>query len=569
MKYLVTSALPYANGPLHFGHLAGAYLPADIIVRHKKLIGHRVKFISGSDEHGVAIMLNAQKDKIDYKKYVDGWHKEHLELFKEYSIDFDFFGQTSSDYHEKEVIRWFNSLNEKGFIEPRESEQLYCKDCSNHLPDRFVEGECYECGFESARGDECPKCGIWIDAVKLKNPVCKMCGSHNIETQEVTQYYLVMSKFHSNFRDWFKTKKESWKKTVYPFIDSLTAENLHDRAITRDLDWGIDVPLAEAKGKKLYVWFDAPIGYISNTKKHLEEIGSDEDYLKDWWKSEDTKIVNFIGKDNIIFHGVIFPMMSLASGIANPVDDLPANQYLNLEGKGLSKSTGWYIDAKEAFNEFGQDALRYYLIHLIPETADSSFSWDNFQDRVNGELANNIGNLVNRCLKFWAKNWKDGIDSSQFKGFSQSEFGSVLKDSIRANTDFLDNYQIRRAMEEVMTIGHQANNFFSEREPWAQFKTDPDKAAQTIAWTSIYIMVLSAVFGPYLPELSGKIKSLFGEFLDDDLIKDIYSGKISALEKKLVSMNVVQLAEVPKVLVPKIEDDQIAVQKEKLSKLDN
>ena len=264
-KYLVTSALPYANGPLHFGHLAGVYIPADIYTRHRKLQRERAIHICGSDEHGVAIMLNAQKAKVPYQEYVDGWHKEHKALFDSFDINFEYFGQTSADYHAQEVLPWFKSLHEKGMIEPRDGQQLQCNDCHNHLPDRFVSGTCYECGYEHARGDECPNCGIIIDSVKLINPECQICGSKSIKEVTVTQYYLTLSKAHEKYRSWLEKKIPDFRKTVGNYVDSLTKENLHDRAISRDLDWGIDVPLAEAVGKKLYVWFDAPIGYVSNT----------------------------------------------------------------------------------------------------------------------------------------------------------------------------------------------------------------------------------------------------------------------------------------------------------------
>src|SRR5690606_6949172 len=392
-KYLITSALPYANGPLHFGHIAGVYLPADIYTRHKKLQGVKAIHISGSDEHGVAIMQNAQKAKVPYKQYVDSWHKSHKNLFDKYDIKFDFFGQTSADYHAEETVKWFHELNGKGFIEKKAEDQLQCQDCHNYLPDRYVEGTCYVCGYDKARGDECPNCGEWINAVKLIKPVCKFCNSTNIEVKSVDQWYLMLSKYHNEFRKWFVPKLKDWRKTVSSSVDSLSKDEMVDRAITRDLDWGIDVPLPEAKGKKLYVWFDAPIGYVSNTKKYLEEIKSSEDYIKDWWKHPETELTNFIGKDNIIFHAIIFPTMSMASGMADAVDALPANQYVNLEGKQFSKSLGWYIDSDEAIEEFGSDALRYYLITLIPETNDSSFTWSGFEAKVNNELANNIGNF--------------------------------------------------------------------------------------------------------------------------------------------------------------------------------
>ena len=555
MKFLITSALPYANGPLHFGHLAGAYLPADVITRHKKLLGAVVKHIGGSDEHGVAIMLNAKKAQKSYKEYVDHWHRDHKALFDKYQVEFDFFGQTSSEYHRQEVIEWFKALYEKGLIDTKESQQLYCNDCKNHLPDRFVEGTCYSCKYEHARGDECPNCGLWIEPAKLINPVCKICGSRNIKEVTVSQYYLLLSKFDQEYRTWLETKKGMWRKTVYPYVDSLTKEGLQDRAISRDLDWGIDVPLPEAQGKKLYVWFDAPIGYVSNMKQHLQENRSGEDYRRDWWQNDQTQIINFIGKDNIIFHGVIFPMMSMASGRANPVDILPANQYLNLADKQFSKSTGNTLDALAAVEQFGSDALRYYLISILPELSDSSFNWELFAARVNGELANNIGNLVNRCLKFWAKNFPDGIEDSFFANYLQSDIAGKMKEGIKEHLMLLEDIQIKKGLEKLMSLGSEANTHFSDLAPWAQFKQDPKLAAQTLAHCGVNIIILGVLLAPYLPELSSKILSHFGSLVTDQLRKAIYGGELDILAS--VFSGKIKVEGTPSALVPKIEDEAI------------
>ena len=554
MKHLITSALPYANGPIHFGHIAGVYLPADIYTKHRKLKGEQCMHISGSDEHGVAIMQNAQKAKKTYKEYVDEWHKNHAELLGSYGVEFDFFGQTSAGYHKEEVLDWFKVLHEKGFIEKRAEDQLQCQDCNNYLPDRYVEGTCYVCDYEEARGDECPNCGEWINAVKLIKPTCKFCESKNIEVKSVDQWYLVLSKYHKEFREWFDTVSPDWRKTVSSFVDSLTKEEMVDRAITRDLDWGIDVPLDEAIGKKLYVWFDAPIGYVSNTKEFLKQSGSTDDYLKDWWQSGDTQITNFIGKDNIIFHAIIFPMMSLASGKAHAVKSLPANQYVNLEGKQFSKSKGWYVDADKAVNEFGSDALRYYLTTLIPESSDSSFTWEGFEAKINNELANNIGNFVNRCLTFFYKNWTDGIEGDKFLSFFESTDFSDMQTRVKEINNSLDKVQIKKALEQIMALGQVANVFFSDRAPWAQIKEDDNAAQETIAHSAIYALTLACLFTPYLPTLSGKIKEYFGE-LDQELIKDIYVGDFSLL-KDFVSSGVA-LKKKPKGLVQKIENDRI------------
>lgn len=553
-KKLITSALPYANGPIHFGHLAGAYLCADVYNRHSVLMGDDTLFICGSDEHGVAIMLNAKKAEMGYQEYVNQWHAEHDQVLKSYGVDFDFFGQTSADYHEEVVLEWFKELHDLGFIEPRDGQQLYCNDCSSHLPDRFVQGTCYVCGFEHARGDECPNCGEFIEPTRLKNPECQICHSpnKNIEEVTVTQYYLLLSKYHKEYREWFLDKKDSWRKTVWPFVDSLTKEGLHDRAITRDLDWGIDVPLPEAKGKKLYVWFDAPIGYVSNTKEFLKQANRSDEYLKDWWQNPNVEISNFIGKDNIIFHSIIFPVMSMASGLAHPVAHVPANQFLNLEGKQFSKSTGHYVDALKAYEEFGQTALRYYLLSILPEATDSSFSWKQLQAKLNNELANNIGNFLNRCLKFTQKHWADGMPSEYYAGFSESEQAAIAKSDLAEMRDFLDQQNFKKALEKLMSLGQKANNFFSDQAPWALIKTDKDEAGRVLAWSSLYGLILGVAFRPFLPELSSSILKHFENVVGPDQVASIYRGDLSVLVDCFSSGHKLEHSVEP--LVPKIED---------------
>lgn len=561
-KYLVTSALPYANGPLHFGHIAGVYLPADIYTRHLKAKGEKVIHISGSDEHGVAIMLNAQKAKQEYKNYVDGWHEKHSALFKQYLIDFDFFGQTSAEYHREEVLVWFKDLHEKGYIEREDEQQLQCQSCHNYLPDRFVEGTCYECGYPDARGDECPNCGIWIDPLRLKDPQCKFCDSKDIKAVDSYQWHLKLSKFHGEFRDWF-SKQDHWRKTVYPFVDSLTKENLHDRAITRDLDWGIDVPLDEAKGKKLYVWFDAPIGYVSNTKEYCKNSG--EDYLTDWWQNPDTEVVHFIGKDNIIFHGIIFPMMSLASERVKAVGQLPANQYLNLDGKQFSKSQGWYIDAEEVFNHFDSNHLRYYLATLIPEYHDASFTWEGFESRVNGELINNIGNFLNRSLTFIYKNWPEGIKLDYLKAFFDTEQFRELVAKTNSFHEFMDKVEIKKGLETVMAMGQQANGFFTEREPWALVKTDKDACEKDMAQFLLFSCFLMSYIGSFLPQLQAQFCQLFkqGEKIRRFLSLG-YRREFDQMKANL-EVDLFLFEKKPKAMLKKIDPDLIKTLNEQLT----
>lgn len=561
-KFLITSALPYANGPIHFGHMVGAYLSADVYNRHRRLQGEKTLFICGSDEHGVAIMLNAKKAGESYQEYVNHWHSEHAEVFKRYGVEFDFFGQTSAKYHAEETVEWFKVLHEKEYIGTQDSQQLYCNDCNNHLPDRFVEGTCYVCKYPDARGDECPNCGEFIEPAKLIDPICKMCGSKNIKEVTVTQYYILLSKFHKEFREWFDGKKGEWRKTVWPYVDSLTKESLHDRAITRDIDWGIDVPLPNTEGKKLYVWFDAPIGYVSNTKEYLKSIGSSEDYLKDWWQNEDVELSHFIGKDNIIFHTIIFPCMSMASGKAKPADLVPANQFLNLEGKQFSKSTGHYVDALEAVDEFGQTALRYYLLSILPEQTDSSFSWEQMQAKVNNELANNIGNFLNRCLKFTQKNFKEGLPGEYFEGFGESDQAKEISADLKEVNEHLDSQNFKKGIEKVMALGNKANNYFSDQAPWALIKEDKEAAAKVLAYSSLYALCLGVAMKPFLPELSEGILQHFIDYLDEEKTKSIYLGEIANIstffaDGLLLSRDI-------NALVPKIPDEIIEEKKASL-----
>jgi methionyl-tRNA synthetase len=555
-RYLVTSALPYANGPLHFGHLAGVYIPADIYTRHLKLMGEKVIHICGSDEHGVAIMQNAQLKKIPYQDYVNFWHEDQKKFFADFQVEFDFFGQTSSEYHKEEVLKWFHVLHEKKAFEKRSEDQLKCGDCHQFLPDRFVEGECYSCGHGQARGDECPSCGIWIDPLKLKNPVCKFCGSKSITVQSSVQWYLTLSKFTALFHQWFQ-QKSHWKNTVFPYIESLVKESLHDRAMTRDLDWGIPVPLPEADGKRFYVWFDAPIGYVSNTKEYLKQSGSEEDYQKDWWLNPETKIVNFVGKDNIIFHGVIFPSMCLISAQALPVTELPANQYLNLFGDKISKSKGNVVDVATTLEKFGVEALRYYLISIIPEQADTNFNWSGLEAKVNNELANNVGNLFSRCLKFMEKNFPQGFSPDELLSFYETQEFSALEKSCQEFRHSIDAFEFRKAQEILMQIGTQANLFFSDAAPWSQIKTDELAAKKTIAYTLNYLMTMAVLFAPMVPSLSEKMCSYFSVLNTATNQSLLYKGHWQEWKKSVESSGLVTLLRAVEVLVPKIDSKDI------------
>jgi len=560
-KFLITSALPYANGPLHFGHLAGVYIPADIYTRHRRLQGHTVKHISGSDEHGVAIMLAAEKEGLDYRSYVDRWHKSHKELFQKYDVDFDFFGRTSERYHEEEVLLWFHALYKDGLIDKKTEKQLYCIDDKRFLPDRYVEGTCYVCGYAQARGDECPNCGTWIEAIKLINPVSKMSGSRNIEVRDVEHYYLMLTKMETQFREWFDSKS-GWKNLVRGFVNGLLQSGTIDRAISRDLDWGIDVPLPEAKGKKLYVWFDAPIGYVSNTKQHLAEVGEGEDYLRDWWMNPDVEISHFIGKDNIIFHAYIWPCMIMGTKRIRLPDEIPANEFVNLEGKQFSKSSGWYVDSERAIAQFGVDMLRFYLCSLIPETGDTSFSWDDFS-AVSGEFANKVGNFVHRTLSFMDKNFPDGLGPESFAGVESSASTRGIAEGLVRVVGELDHFHFGKAQAEILALSQLANEYFHGQAPWQVIKTDRAATAATLAQSLVYIAALGVILRPLTPTLAERLLGHFEGYMTPEMARDIYAGRVGGLVAEFQSRGF-RNPRPSEALIPRLDPKVVQVWKDEL-----
>ncbi|MBN20413.1 MAG: methionine--tRNA ligase [Bdellovibrionaceae bacterium] len=553
-KHLVTSALPYANDPLHFGHLAGVYLPADVYVRHLKKQGHDVLHICGSDEHGVAIMLGAEKEGKDYQTYVNEWHEDHRSLFEGYGIEFEVFGQTSSKNHEEEVLKWFHALYEGGYIEKKSEPQLYCISDQMFLPDRYVEGTCYECGYEKARGDECPECGTWIEATRLIRPRSTVSGSSDIEIREASHYYLMLSKFESEYRSWYAEKKGQWRKLVSGFVGGLLENGMVDRAISRDLKWGIPVPLPEAEGKRLYVWFDAPIGYVSNTKEYLEKNRPQEDYLKDWWLNPEVEISHFLGKDNIIFHALIWPCMCMGSRRALHAKQVYAQEFLNLEGRQFSKSAGWTIDAKKALEDFGEDNLRFALLQMIPETGDTNFTFDGLA-QSNAEFGNKVGNFVHRVLSFMNKKWPDGLSSQAFASIGNDPHLQVIEDGIKKIQTELNQSQLSKAIVELMNFGQTANEFFHAAEPWKVIKEDEAQAERLIALSVIHIAAIGIVLEPFVPHLSNRLMQSFEHYFSKTTEAEVYQGNFESLMKAFEKG--FKLSAPPEVLMPRIDSDLI------------
>jgi methionyl-tRNA synthetase len=433
---VVTSALPYANGPIHFGHIVGAYLPADVYTRYRRLRGDDVHFVCGTDEHGVAITLKAEKENVAYTDYVDRWHDEIRRTFERLDVRFDVFSGTShhrNPHHRELAQQMFLDLLERGYLTEKTEEQYYSPTLDRFLPDRYIEGTCYFCGFEKARGDECPNCGKFLEAKRLKDPRTTIDGSKP-ELRATKHWYLDLGRIREEwFRDWFESKANDWKPNVGNFVRG-DLDELRERSMTRDLPWGVPVPVEGAEGKVLYVWFDAPIGYLSISKQYWEEQGRPERF-EELWHGKDTKLYHFIGKDNITFHCVTFPCMLHASGRGWIVpENVPANEFFNLEGSKFNTSSGWYIP-QDAIADVPSDALRYALCTMMPETADSEWTWAEFQSRVNADLADNLGNFVTRTLRF-VERFFDGTIPDWPNGTPRDRDRELLDAAARAAEDF-------------------------------------------------------------------------------------------------------------------------------------
>ena len=563
-KYLITAALPYANGPIHFGHMAGVYIPADIYVRHRRAQGHLVRFICGSDEHGVSIMLSAEKAGKSYQEHVDYWNKEHESLMKSFEVEFDVFGRTSAPYHDEETIAWFKKLYEQGYIEKQEEKQLFCIEDNNFLTDRMARGTCYICHYEEARGDECPNCGEWIEATKLINPYSKVSGSKNVEVRSTENYFLLLSKAQKDFEKIFKTRPH-WKKIVKNFVEGFLKKGLKDRSISRDLGWGIKVPLAEAGDKRLYVWFDAPIGYVSNLKEYLKKIESKEHYLDDWFNSDEVEMEYFLGKDNIIFHSIIFPIMGMGTGFMKLADHIRANEFLNLEGRQFSKSTGWYIDAHDALADFGPDPLRFYLSSILPETGDSSFSWDAFQNSYK-ELNNKVGNFVHRSFSFLYKNWPEGLSKEAYSGIEKTKAFQEIQKGMEEAIKELDQCNLVKAYTRILALGQSANEFFQSQAPWKSIKEDKKAAERSLAQSSLYAVALATLLYPYTPGLAQTLRKKFEGYLKEEDFSQIYRGDLKIAAKAFEQG--FRLKEAPKILLLSIDlEEKVKKWKEKLENL--
>ena len=506
-KILVTSALPYSNGLIHIGHLAGAYLPADIYVRYQKMAGNDVLFICGADEHGVPITIAAMKQGITPKELVDKYYKLNKESFEKFGIKFDNFSRTSLPLHHKTSQEFFLELNKKGKLIVKEIKQLYCPKDKMYLADRYVNGVCPKCGADGARGDQCEKCGSWLDPLTLKNPKCAICGTKP-EVKSTKHWYLPMADFQPQLEAWLKEKKD-WKDNVMNYCNGWFKEGLRDRAITRDLDWGVPVPLPEAEGKVMYVWFDAPIGYISSTKEWAEKIG-EPDKWKDYWQNPDCEIIHFIGKDNIVFHAIFWPATLMGVGGYNLPTQIPANEFLNLEGNKLSTSKNYAVWLPDYLEKFPPDILRYSLAANFPENKDTDFSWKQFQQCNNSELADILGNFINRVLTFVNKHCDGKIPPAKILSeLDKNALAETAKLAAEAG-ELINSFKLRAATAKVMDIARAANRYFDAAQPWKTRKSDFDTCQSTLNVCCRIIRTLAICFYPFTPFSSEKIWKMMG-----------------------------------------------------------
>lgn len=549
-KTLVTSALPYSNGFIHLGHISGAYLPADIYVRYLRLKSEDVMFVCGSDEHGVAITIAAEKEKVTPQDIIDKYHFANKEAFEGLGISFDIYSRTSNPMHHQTAREFFEDLLKKEYLIKKESEQFYDPDANMFLPDRYVEGVCPNCGFEHARGDQCDNCGAYYSQTELNNPISLVSNKTPI-LKKTSHWYLQFSKFQSFLEDFINSKEGIWKENVIRQTKSWLKEGLTERAITRDLEWGVKidglkgVEDSKVAGKRLYVWFDAVLGYITATKENL----GDESW-RDWWQNPETNYLAFIGKDNIVFHTLIFPaMLHARKDEDNPYilpTNVPAHEFLNLEGEKFSKSRNWSIDLKDFLKDhpekFKTDVLRYTLAMNFPETRDADFTWTDFANRNNNELAAILGNFINRSIQFLHKNFEgkvpelSGSYSDLLNSWNDSISGDItltddtditlassIKEELKSISENFAKFRFRDGITSMMNIARASNKYFNDEQPWKTIKSNPQRAAKAMFVCSNLAYSLGLMFSPLLPETSKYIQSLFGNNIETGEVKSTES----------------------------------------------
>ncbi len=573
MKYLITSALPYANGKLHIGHVAGAYLPADIFVRFLRLNHEDVIYICGTDEHGTPISIQADAEGVEPKVIVDRYHALIKEAFDGINIEFDNFSGTSRPPHYKISQEFFLNLYNNKNIHPKDTRQFYCEHDQRFLADRYVEGICPNCEAANARGDQCDACGQIYDTTTLKEPKCKICGNTPV-IKDTRHWFIHLDGFTQRMKDWI-SQKDYWKENVRNFMLNLLEQGLVERSITRDIKWGIPVPLEEAKDKVLYVWFDAPIGYISSTIEWAEKIGQPERW-KDYWLDPETRLIHFIGKDNIIFHALIWPAVLMGQGVveqdSSPAEqndsqhrsaaqqykyvlpyDIPANEFMNLEGQKISTSRNWAIWVDEFVKDFDGDYLRYYLANNAPESKDSDFSWKDFQNKINNELNNTLGNLAHRVFAFSRKQFNGKIKPVELSDGGKAVLADGIELCRQIRQGYID-YQVRRNTKLIMDLARLGNKYFDESKPWQTIKENQLIAEETVFVCTSLLRMITVVLYPIIPKSMLKLRTMLG-------LGEIehWNECFNALEEPITLSDTEQL-------FTKIEDEVIEQQLAKLYK---
>ena len=547
-RTLVTTALPYANGPVHIGHLAGVYVPADIYTRYLRLKGEDVIMIGGSDEHGVPITIKARAEGVSPQDIVDRYHNIIKKSFEELGISFDIYSRTTSEIHCKTASDFFRKLYDKGEFIEKTSMQYYDEEAKQFLADRYIVGTCPHCGYDRAYGDQCESCGTSLNATDLVNPRSAITGNKPV-LKETKHWYLPLDKWEPTLRKWILEEHKEWKPNVYGQCKSWLDMGLQPRAVSRDLDWGVPVPVEGAEGKVLYVWFDAPIGYISNTKELLP------DTWEDYWKCKDTRIINFIGKDNIVFHCIVFPAMLMAEGSYQLPENVPANEFLNLEGDKISTSRNWAVWLHEYLEEFPgkQDVLRYVLTANAPETKDNDFTWKDFQARNNNELVAILGNFVNRSLVLTHK-YFDGVipalgELTDYDKETLDEFKNV-KETLGND---IEHFRFRDALKDAMNLARIGNKYLADTEPWKLAKTDMARVATIMNMALQITANLAIAFEPFLPFSSKKLRGMLN-------MPEVDWSKLGGIDILAAGSKV----EKPELLFEKIEDSVVEAQIEKL-----
>ena len=560
-KVLVTSALPYANGPIHLGHLSGAYLPADIYVRYKRLNGDDIVYICGSDEHGVPITISADKEGVSPQVIIDRYHEANKKAFERFGMSFDNYSRTSLPVHHKTAKEFFLEFYNRGILIEKKSNQFYDEKAKMFLPDRYVEGTCPSCGNEQARSDECENCGSLYDPSELINPKSKVSGETPV-LKETTHYYFPLGKYQPALEKYVDemNEKYGWKDNVLQYCRSWFKDGLKERAITRDLDWGIKVPVESAAGKVIYVWFEAVLGYISSTKEY-SHLKKQPDFWKRYWQDTKTKYIAFIGKDNVVFHTIIFPAILMAWNEAGKEQyclpqNVPANEFLNFEGKKFSKSRGWGIDVDEFLNLFPADLLRYTLAANLPENRDTDFYWKEFQLRNNSELADILGNFINRTFTFIHKHFDGKVPARGKLERIDEEMLKEISEYPQRISNLFEKYKIKDGVNEIMNLARDGNKYFNDSEPWVTIKSDKDKCGTTLNICLQTIYTLAELFSPVLP------------FSTEKLFKILNSKPVKWSESGKSFLNEGHQINTAEILFPKIEDEVIKEQISKLGKPD-